>query len=176
MMYHSSVGGTGSGLADTVHDIVSSDMKIKNEIDIDLMPGPTLCDSIIAPINYVLSMTTYSRVNGTNMHMLLANESIYKLLHKYYGIEHPTFKQANQLISDMLANLVSTMMFPTTASSSTFNDLCTSLFPYSRTNYVTPANYLSPSIDHDLYNNEILYRMLTTKDYNYFDYNKEKDH
>ena len=98
IIYTSPMGGTGSGLSSLIPDIIWRMQSKFTLIGCDLVDGPNMSNSCVAPYNYVLASSDH--IERYSLHILQTNESLYQRLRDNFGVESPDYRQANKLIAD----------------------------------------------------------------------------
>jgi hypothetical protein len=137
MVYFSPLGGTGSGLGTLISGKLSVNYPKKIKMGINLVPSQNLCDSTVAPYNFMLCKDAY--IEYLDSSIMLSNQNINDLL--YITNQHLnslTFKETNQAIADFLLTLTAGLR----QQKHSLTHIQQSLIIYPRLHFFTPANYI----------------------------------
>ena len=94
-MFHSSSGGTGSGVFDLITKNFIHEKGLKF-ISITVMPSKEYSSLTVEPYNFVLWID--SLYENWNLSLWYDNQSLYRIWEKQLKIESPNFYDINELI------------------------------------------------------------------------------
>ena len=143
--YHSTGGGTGAGFTGLLLYNIYNESKNVNKVNMAIYPSPRYSNVIVEPYNCVL-LTEYLN-QYLDCSILLNNEALYRICTRHLGIEWPTFRDINDVISHVSSSL--------TVASRTGNgrggelrEILTNLVPYPRIHYpvISYAPFMSPDL------------------------------
>ena len=110
MIFHSVGGGTGSGFGSLLLERLSVEYgKKKSKLDFCIYPSPELSTSVVEPYNSIMS--THALLEHTDVSFMLDNEAIYDICKKSLNVERPTLNHLNQLVSQVISSLTSSLRF-----------------------------------------------------------------
>uniref|UniRef100_A0A7S2HC13 Tubulin alpha chain n=1 Tax=Helicotheca tamesis TaxID=374047 RepID=A0A7S2HC13_9STRA len=132
MIFHSTGGGTGSGLGSLLLERLTVDYGRKQKMTFTISPSPTLSSAVVEPYNSVLS--THSLLEHTDLAFCLDNEALYHVCQKSLAVEKPTYTNLNRLIAQVVSSLTASLRFDGSLNAD-MNDFTTTLVPYPRIHF-----------------------------------------
>ena len=147
MLYHSVIGGTGSGTAENAVERCSVDYGKKPKMSYTVWPSPRLSTCVLDNYNAILSSSML--IEHIDLTMMLDNEQLYKVCSKQMGIEDPKYADINRLIAQHASSMFATMRFGGSINFN-INDILTRIIPYPRIHFLIPsiANLQSEDKEH----------------------------
>mmetsp|Transcript_10429 Transcript_10429/g.15420 ORF Transcript_10429/g.15420 Transcript_10429/m.15420 type:complete len:456 (-) Transcript_10429:120-1487(-) len=133
LVFHSTGGGTGSGLGSLLLERLTVDYGRKTKMTFTVSPSPTLSSAVVEPYNSVLS--THSLLEHTDLAFTLDNEALYHVCMKSLEVEKPTYNNLNRLIAQVVSSLTASLRFDG-ALNIDMNDFTTTLVPYPRIHFI----------------------------------------
>ena len=141
-MYHSTGGGTGSGLGALLLERLSVDYgKRESKLAFTISPAPQVSTAVVEPYNHVLS--SHALLEHTDVSFCLDNEAIYDVCRRCLDIERPTYTNLNRIIAQIVSSLTASLRFDG-ALNVDITEFQTNLVPYPRIHFML-ASY-SPII------------------------------
>jgi len=129
LMFHSTGGGTGSGLGSLLLERLSVDFGRKTKMTFTITPSPLISTSVVEPYNCVLS--THGLLEYSDLTFNLDNEALYKVCNDSLQIEKPSYSNINRLIAQVVSSLTASLRFEGSLNID-MNDFPTTLVPYPR--------------------------------------------
>ncbi|KAK4293899.1 hypothetical protein Pmani_033439 [Petrolisthes manimaculis] len=151
LIFHSFGGGTGSGFTALLMEKLANEYGKKSKLEFAVYPSPRLSTSVVEPYNSIL--TTHTCIDNSDCAFMVDNEAIFEICHRNLNIDRPTYKDLNQLISQVVSSITTSLRFGGALNV----DLCefqTNLVPYPRIHF--PLVTYSPVISIDKANHENL--------------------
>jgi len=133
LVYHSTGGGTGSGLSALVLERLSVDYGRKCKINFALTPSPTIASAVVEPYNSVLS--THSLLEHCDVSFLFDNEALYDIAKSTLELESPTYSNLNRIVAQVTSSLTASLRFDG-ALNVDLNEFQTNLVPYPRIHFM----------------------------------------
>ena len=96
LIFHSTGGGTGSGLGSLLLERLAVDFSRKTKMSFTITPSPQVSTAVVEPYNAVLS--TRSLLEYSDLTFNLDNEALYNVCRTSLDIERPSYKNLNRLI------------------------------------------------------------------------------
>jgi len=109
LVFHSVGGGTGAGLGSLLLERLSDVYGKKSKLDFCIYPSPEISTAVVEPYNAIL--TTHALLEHTNVSFLMDNQAIYDICKKSLNLESPTYKNLNQLLSQVISSLTASIRF-----------------------------------------------------------------
>lgn len=103
LVYHTTGGGTGSGLGALILERLAMDYGKKSKLNFVITPAPQIASAVVEPYNAVLS--THSLLEHCDVTFCFDNEALYELSKRTLDIEAPTYRNLNRLIAQARVHL-----------------------------------------------------------------------
>lgn len=155
MLYHSTGGGTGSGLGSLIMERLAALYGKTSKFELSIYPAPEVSTSVVEPYNSIL--TTHSTLEHSDVSFIVDNQAIYDICRKKLGIERPNYSNLNRLIAQAVSSLTASIRFEASAKQGLnvdLNDIQTNLVPYPRMHF--PLLSYAPIISADKAHHEQL--------------------
>ena len=136
LVYHSTGGGTGSGLSALVLERLSVDYGRKSKLSFTIYPSPQVSTAVVEPYNCVLS--THSLLEHTDVSFMVDNEALYDICRRNLDVERPTYTNLNRLVAQIISSLTASLRFDG-ALNVDITEFQTNLVPYPRIHCVVSA-------------------------------------
>ena len=132
-MYHSTAGGTGSGLGGLLTQKLCELYPKKNRDTLTIFSSPNQSTSVIEPYNTANSldwMLNYSDVN-----IVLDNQALNRICQEKLEIPDANYSDLNELIAHYFSSITSSMRFGGTINQS-LNSIHGDMIPYPRVHFL----------------------------------------
>lgn len=126
-LFHSSGGGTGSGLGSALLERLRDDMAKLPIFSFCAWPSPRLSTTVVEPYNTILSLT--AQLDASTISVILDNEALYNICRNALALESPTYSNLNRLISQTVSSWTASLRFPGTLNLD-MNEMATNLVPF----------------------------------------------
>mmetsp|Transcript_9322 Transcript_9322/g.13475 ORF Transcript_9322/g.13475 Transcript_9322/m.13475 type:complete len:456 (+) Transcript_9322:51-1418(+) len=136
LIFHSTGGGTGSGLGSLLLERLAVDFSRKTKMSFTVTPSPQVSTAVVEPYNAVLS--THSLLEYSDLTFNLDNEALYNACRTSLDIERPSYKNLNRLIAQVVSSLTASLRFDGSLNVD-INDFPTALVPYPRLHMLISA-------------------------------------
>jgi tubulin alpha len=136
LIYHSLGGGTGSGLTSLLQQKLSNEYDKKTKINIAIYPDGPLSSGTIEPYNSILA--THATMDHSDCMLLFDNKTISNICHRNLSIERPQILNINQVISQVVSSLTSSMRFDGNLNLN-LNEVVCNLVPYKRAHFLSES-------------------------------------
>jgi len=136
LIFHSTGGGTGSGLGSLLLERLAVDFSRKTKMSFTITPSPQVSTAVVEPYNAVLS--THSLLEYSDLTFNLDNEALYNVCRTSLDIERPSYKNLNRLIAQVVSSLTASLRFDGSLNVD-INDFPTVLVPYPRLHMLMSA-------------------------------------
>ncbi len=136
LLFHSTGGGTGSGLGSLILERLAVDFSRKTKMSFTITPSPRVSTAVVEPYNAVLS--THSLLEFSDLTFNLDNEALYNVCNKSLDIERPSYGNLNRLIAQVVSSLTASLRFSGSLNVD-INDFPTVLVPYPRLHTIVTA-------------------------------------
>jgi tubulin alpha len=136
LIFHSTGGGTGSGLGSLLLERLAVDFSRKTKMSFTVTPSPQVSTAVVEPYNAVLS--THSLLEYSDLTFNLDNEALYNVCRSSLDIERPSYKNLNRLIAQVVSSLTASLRFEGSLNVD-INDFPTVLVPYPRLHMLISA-------------------------------------
>lgn len=136
LIFHSTGGGTGSGLGSLLLERLAVDFSRKTKMCFTITPSPQVSTAVVEPYNAVLS--THSLLEYSDLTFNLDNEALYNVCRTSLDIERPSYKNLNRLIAQVVSSLTASLRFEGSLNVD-INDFPTVLVPYPRLHMLISA-------------------------------------
>ncbi|KAF8644140.1 hypothetical protein AX16_008667 [Volvariella volvacea WC 439] len=136
MLMHSIAGGTGSGLGSYVLERLNERYPKKLTQTYSVFPNPSEGDVVVQPYNSLLTLKRLA--NHVDSVIVLDNGALSRISADRVHVQMPSFEQANQLVSTVMAASTQTLRYPGYMN----NDLVgiiASLIPTPRCHFLTTS-------------------------------------
>jgi len=133
LVYHSTGGGTGSGLGALVLERLSVDYGRKCKLNFSITPAPQIASAVVEPYNSVLS--THSLLEHCDVTFVFDNEALYSIAQKSLDIASPTYSNINRIMAQVTSSLTASLRFDG-ALNVDLNEFQTNLVPYPRIHFM----------------------------------------
>ncbi|XP_075898078.1 tubulin alpha-1B chain-like isoform X2 [Nelusetta ayraudi] len=139
LVFHNLGGGTGSGFTSLLMEHLAAEY---NKRKMQLSVLPSLHEhQVTAPYNSILA--THATMEPSDVLFLFENEAVFNICSTHLGIQSPTFKDVNRLISRIISSMTAAQRFGGSPRL-TFNEIVNNLVPYPRYHFAA-ASY-APAI------------------------------
>ena len=129
LIFHSTGGGTGSGLGSLLLERLAVDYSRKTKMSFTITPSPEVSTAVVEPYNAVLS--THALLEYSDLTFNLDNEALYGVCQTTLDIERPSYTNLNRLIAQVVSSLTASLRFDGSLNVD-INDFPTVLVPYPR--------------------------------------------
>jgi tubulin alpha len=136
LVFHSTGGGTGSGLGCLLLERLAVDYSRKTKMSFTITPSPQVSTAVVEPYNSVLA--TSSLLEYTDLTFNLDNEALYNVCNTSLDIERPSYQNLNRLIAQVVSSLTASLRFEGSLNVD-INDFPTVLVPYPRLHMLISA-------------------------------------
>ena len=136
LVFHSTGGGTGSGLGSLLLERLAVDYSRKTKMSFTITPSPEVSTAVVEPYNSVLA--TSSLLEYTDLTFNLDNEALYNVCKTSLDIERPSYQNLNRLIAQVVSSLTASLRFEGSLNVD-INDFPTVLVPYPRLHMLISA-------------------------------------
>ena len=136
LVFHSTGGGTGSGLGSLLLERLAVDFSRKTKMSFTITPSPQVSTAVVEPYNAVLS--THSLLEYSDLTFNLDNEALYNVCRTSLDIERPSYSNINRLVAQVISSLTASLRFPGSLNVD-INDFPTVLVPYPRLHMLISA-------------------------------------
>jgi tubulin alpha len=136
LVFHSTGGGTGSGLGSLILERLAVDFSRKTKMSFTITPSPQVSTAVVEPYNAVLS--THSLLEFSDLTFNLDNEALYNVCKTTLDIERPSYQNLNRLIAQVVSSLTASLRFSGSLNVD-INDFPTVLVPYPRLHTLVSA-------------------------------------
>jgi tubulin alpha len=136
LIFHSTGGGTGSGLGSLLLERLAVDFSRKTKMSFTITPSPRVSTAVVEPYNAVLS--THSLLEYSDLTFNLDNEALYNVCKTSLDIERPSYNNLNRLIAQVVSSLTASLRFEGSLNVD-INDFPTVLVPYPRLHMLISA-------------------------------------
>lgn len=109
LLFHSFGGGTGSGLTSLIMDELTQSYPKKSRLQFSIYPAPQISTAVVEPYNAVL--TTHMTMNESDCAFMVDNEAIYDICNHKLNIERPTYRNLNELTSQVVSSITASLRF-----------------------------------------------------------------
>jgi len=133
LVYHSTGGGTGSGMGALILERLSVDYGRKCKLNFVITPAPQIASAVVEPYNSVLS--THALVEHCDVTFCFDNEALYDIAQSSLDIEAPTYVNLNRMIAQVTSSLTASLRFDG-ALNVDLNEFQTNLVPYPRIHFM----------------------------------------
>eukprot|EP01080_Neovahlkampfia_damariscottae_P010727 gene10727-3347_t len=141
MMFNSVGGGTGSGLGSLILEKLTEEYGKKSKIGFQIFPSPQISTSLVESYNAVLA--SHSLLENTDISVVFDNEALYDISKNKLGIQQPTYKNLNRIISQVISSLTTSLRFDGELNVD-ISEFQTNLVPYPRIHFMLSS--LAPMI------------------------------
>jgi len=129
LIYHSTGGGTGSGLGSLLLERLAVDFSRKTKMSYTITPSPVISTAVVEPYNSVLS--THSLLEYSDLTFNMDNEALYNVCKKSLDVERPSYLNLNRVIAQVVSSMTASLRF-SGALNVDITDFTTCLVPYPR--------------------------------------------
>ncbi|GFH55775.1 tubulin alpha chain [Chaetoceros tenuissimus] len=129
LVFHSTGGGTGSGLGSLLLERLAVDFSRKTKMTFTVTPSPQVSTAVVEPYNAVLATT--SLLEYSDLTFNLDNEALYNVCRTSLDIERPSYSNINRLIAQVVSSMTASLRFDGPLNVD-INDFPTVLVPYPR--------------------------------------------
>jgi tubulin alpha len=136
LIFHSTGGGTGSGLGSLLLERLAVDFSRKTKMSFTITPSPQVSTAVVEPYNAVLS--THALLEYSDLTFNLDNEALYGVCKRSLDIERPSYTNLNRLIAQVVSSLTASLRFEGSLNVD-INDFPTVLVPYPRLHMLISA-------------------------------------
>ncbi|XP_031786847.1 tubulin alpha-1B chain-like isoform X1 [Nasonia vitripennis] len=143
-VFHSFGGGTGSGFSSLLMEKLSNDYGKKSKLEFTVYPAPQVSTAVVEPYNSNLS--THATIGHSDCTFMVDNEAIYDICRRKLGIERPSYRNLNRLISQVVSSITASLRFDG-ALNVDLTEFQTNLVPYPRIHF--PLASYAPVISAD---------------------------
>jgi len=133
MVFHSTGGGTGSGLGALIMERISVDYGRKTKLNFVITPAPQIASAVVEPYNSVLS--THSLLEHCDVTFCFDNEALYEIAKSTLELDSPTYANLNRIIAQVASSLTASLRFDG-ALNVDLNEFQTNLVPYPRIHFM----------------------------------------
>ncbi|KAL1130791.1 hypothetical protein AAG570_012032, partial [Ranatra chinensis] len=130
LVYHSSGGGTGSGLHALLMEHLAAYFGQKSKLEFAVYPAPQT--AVVEPYNAVFA--THANLPHTDCTFLADNEAMYDICKNSLDIDRPTYTNLNQLLAQAISSMTASQRFEGTLNADLV-DYQTNLVPYPRIHF-----------------------------------------
>ncbi|XP_060562429.1 tubulin alpha-8 chain-like [Ruditapes philippinarum] len=132
LVFHSFGGGTGSGFSSLLMERLSVDYGKKSKLEFAVYPAPQISTAVVEPYNSIL--TTHNTLEHSDCAFMVDNEAIYDICRRNLDIEHPSYKNLNRLIGQIVSSITASLRFDG-ALNVDLTEFQTNLVPYPRIHF-----------------------------------------
>jgi len=150
LVIHSLGGGTGSGFTSLLQEEISMEYGKKAKLQFSIYPAHQMGAAVVTPYNAVLS--THRSMDNVDCSFIVGNQAIYEICNKRLDIEQPTYKNLNQLISQVVSSITASLRFEG-ALNIDLNEFQTNLVPYPRIHF--PLTSYAPLVSQSTAGSEL---------------------
>jgi len=136
LVYHSTGGGTGSGMGALILERLSVDYGRKCKLNFVVTPAPAIAAGCTEPYNSVLS--THTLLEHCDVTFAFDNEALYDITKTTLELESPSYLNLNRLIAQVTSSLTASLRFDG-ALNVDLNEFQTNLVPYPRVHFMLQA-------------------------------------
>merc|ERR1719384_1665621 len=115
LIFHSTGGGTGSGLGSLLLERLAVDFSRKTKMSFTITPSPLV--------------STHSLLEYSDLTFNLDNEALYNVCRTSLDIERPSYNNLNRLIAQVVSSITASLRFDGSLNVD-INDFPTVLVPY----------------------------------------------
>jgi tubulin alpha len=133
LVYHSTGGGTGSGLGALVLERLSVDYGRKCKLNFCITPAPQIASAVVEPYNSVLS--THTLLEHCDVSFCFDNEALYAIAKSTLELNAPSYINLNRMIAQVTSSLTASLRFDG-ALNVDLNEFQTNLVPYPRIHFM----------------------------------------
>merc|ERR1739846_175017 len=133
LIFHSTGGGTGSGLGSLLLERLAVDFSRKTKMSFTITPSPQVSTAVVEPYNAVLS--THSLLEYSDLTFNLDNEALYNVCRTSLDIERPSYTNLNRLIAQVVSSLTASLRFDGSLNVDV-TEFQTNLVPYPRIHFM----------------------------------------
>uniref|UniRef100_A0A0A9XR23 Tubulin alpha chain n=1 Tax=Lygus hesperus TaxID=30085 RepID=A0A0A9XR23_LYGHE len=133
LVFHSTGGGTGSGLGSLLLERLSIDYGKKSKLGFTVFPSPQVATAVVEPYNAIFC--SHALLEHTDVEFLIDNEALYDVCRRNLNIERPTYTNLNRLIAQVISSLTASLRFDG-ALNVDLSEFQTNLVPYPRIHFV----------------------------------------
>lgn len=130
-VFHSFGGGTGSGFASLLMELLTAEYGKISKLEFSVYPAPGISTAVVEPYNSIL--TTHATLENSDCSFLVDNEAIYDMC-RNLGIERPHYSDINRIIAQVVSSITSSLRF-TGALNVDLKEFQTNLVPYPRIHF-----------------------------------------
>ncbi len=153
IIYNSVGGGTGSGFGSLLNENISNEYTEKLKFGFTIFPSDHISNNIISPYNTILA--AHHLLEHSSANVVFDNSALYTICNSKLNIEHPTYNNMNEIISQVVSSLTASIRFEGTGNLyPNLTELITNLIPYPRLHFMISS--LSPIIPTSKKNQEII--------------------
>jgi len=132
LVIHSLGGGSGSGFTSLLQEEICMEYGKKAKLQFSIYPAHQMGTAVVEPYNVVLS--THRSMDNVDCSFIVDNQAIYEICNKRLDIEQPTYRNLNQLISQVVSSVTASLRFEG-ALNIDLNEFQTNLVPYPRIHF-----------------------------------------
>lgn len=137
-VFHSSVGGCGSGLAAKLSELLCTQFGKKTKHFFTIEPSPQVATNVMNPYNWVLLIEQMCM--NVDVQIVMDNEAMYRIFRHKLGQRSPRYADLNQLVARIAAATTSATRFGAQGEKNMdLNTMATNLCPYPRINTCYPT-------------------------------------
>jgi len=129
---HSLGGGTGSGLGTLLISKIREQYPEKIMSTFSVVPSPKVSNAVVEPYNATLSI--HQLIENTDSVFCIDNDALHDLTSKTLGINNPTYKDLNSLITSVMSGVTCSLRFPGQLNSD-LRKLAVNLIPFPRLHF-----------------------------------------
>ena len=128
VIIHATGGGAGSGLLDSVFEVLQDKFPKVPTLTFSIFPSRKLSGNVIEAYNTIYASNTL--LANASASVMLDNDKIIDLVREKYQIESPTYEDINMIISRLIFSVIMQMAMPGAIIRADFNKIFTNLVPY----------------------------------------------
>merc|ERR1739846_184145 len=133
LIFHSTGGGTGSGLGSLLLERLAVDFSRKTKMSFTVTPSPQVSTAVVEPYNAVLA--SHSLLEYSDLSLNLDNEALYNVCRTSLDIERPSYNNLNRLIAQVVSSLTASLRFDGSLNVDV-TEFQTNLVPYPRIHFM----------------------------------------
>lgn len=133
LVFHSTGGGTGSGLGSLLLERLSIDYGKKSKLGFTVFPSPQVATAVVEPYNAIFC--SHALLEHTDVEFLIDNEAQYDVCRRNLNVERPTYTNLNRLIAQVISSQTASLRFDG-ALNVDLSEFQTNLVPYPRIHFV----------------------------------------